>query len=68
MKINRKIEIAEQAIRSISHHDDEDLAMREAALARLSKTIDAERVAANKRLQERIEEQMYGKAEGTARA
>lgn len=67
MKLNRKIEIAEQAIRSISQHDDEDLAMREAALARLSKTIDAERVAANKRLQDRINQQMYTD-QGTASA
>ena len=58
MKINRKIEIAEQAIRSISQHDDAELAMRDAALSRLVATIEAERTAAHARVQATIDEQL----------
>lgn len=58
MKINRKIELAEQAIRSISQHDDADLNLRAAALDRLAATIEAERLAAQARLQAKIEAQV----------
>lgn len=55
MKIARKIEIAEQAVRSISMHDDEDAQLRLAALDRLEATIKAEREAIAKRLQAKID-------------
>lgn len=56
MNIKRKIEMAEQAIRSISQHDDADLTIRDAALAKLGATIAAERTAAQARVQERVAE------------
>jgi len=60
MKLNRKLEIAEQAIRSISTHDDEDAAVRDAALKRLEEFIEAERQAAAQRVQAKIAAQVGG--------
>lgn len=60
MKLNRKLEIAEQAIRSISQHDDADLAMRQAALERLQGFIVTELEAAQERVQKKIAEQVVG--------
>ena len=58
MKIQRKLEIAEQAIRSITTHDDEDAAVRDAALKRLEAFIESERQAAAERVQKKIDEQV----------
>ncbi len=56
MDLRRKIELAEQAIRSISTHDDVDLAVRTAALNRLILTIKDERAQAADRVKARAEE------------
>lgn len=58
MDIRRKIEVAQQAIRSISTHDDADLAVRNAALDKLGATIEAEREAAQGRVQGTIDAQL----------
>ncbi|HCZ47426.1 MAG TPA: hypothetical protein DCZ11_00285 [Gammaproteobacteria bacterium] len=58
MKLNRKIELAEQAIKSISRHDDADLAVRDAALRRLEEFIGAERAAAAERVHAEIQKQV----------
>lgn len=63
MDIRRKIEIAQQAIRSISTHDDVDLAVREAALDKLNEFASAERVAAQERVQAAIDAQLDEKAD-----
>lgn len=49
MKIDEKVPYAEQAIRSITRHDDEPLDVRAKALAGLVKFIDREIVDAKKR-------------------
>lgn len=54
MDIKRKIEIVGQAVRSIAHHHDEDLAVREAALDQIQALVEAERTAARGRVQARI--------------
>ena len=54
MDIKRKIDLAEQHVRSISRHDDEDMAVRSAALAKVAQFIDAERKAMGERVQARI--------------
>lgn len=54
MDIKRKIEIVGQAVRSIAHHHDEDLAVREAALDQIQGLVEAERAAARQRVQARI--------------
>jgi hypothetical protein len=43
MKLNRKLEIAETAITSISRHEDEDGAVRVAALDRVIAFAEAEK-------------------------
>ena len=50
MNLQRKIEIAATAIFSISQHDDEDSAVRQAALDLVEKVIAAERAAINTRV------------------
>jgi hypothetical protein len=57
MKLNRKIEIAQQAIASISTHDDEDAAVRLAALARVESFIASEKA----RIQADIDAQIEAK-------
>lgn len=42
MDIQRKVEIAEQAIRSITTHDDEDSVVRLSAIKHLTKFIEKE--------------------------
>ncbi len=52
MDLKRKIELTEQHVRSISRHDDADMAIREAALAKVEKCIAAEREAMAARVAE----------------
>lgn len=54
MDIKRKIELAQQSIASIARHDDEDLAVREAALNRVGEIIAAERDQMEERVKARI--------------
>lgn len=54
MDIRRKTELAENAIALLARHDDEDLAVRDAALARLEQHIAREREAAQARVAERV--------------
>ena len=63
MDIKRKLEVAQQAIQSISTHDDEDLAVRNAALDRIVALVEAEKAAAAQRVAERIAAHM-GAAQG----
>lgn len=58
MDITRKLEIAEQSIRSISQHDDADSGLRDAALKRLEAFVEAERAGMLARVQERIDAQV----------
>lgn len=60
MKVDRKLELAEKAIASISRHDDEDTMLRAAALDRLIAFIESERVAMRERVGERITGQVGG--------
>lgn len=62
MDIARKLELAEQHIRSISQHDDADMAIRAAALDRLVQRIDAERASMAERVQRRIEDALRSPA------
>lgn len=62
MDLNRKLEIADSVIRSISRHDDEDMAVRSAALDRVDALIAAERVAMQERVDERIASQLDASA------
>lgn len=43
MKLNRKLEIVDQAVKSISQHTDEDAAVRAAALDRISEMVKWEK-------------------------
>ena len=45
MKLNRKLEIVWQAVKSISTHTDEDAAVRAAALDRVAEIVAAEKAA-----------------------
>ena len=60
MKLGHKAEIAEQAIRSISMHDDADFLLRDAALARLEAFIVNEREEAKLRLASKLSEEGFG--------
>jgi hypothetical protein len=60
MNLARKIEIAALAVTSISRHDDEDAAVRHAALARLEELIKAEHEAMDERVKARIAESLKG--------
>lgn len=55
MNINRKIELAEQALRSLTTHDDVDVAVRHAALDRINAFIQTEREGMNARVQAKID-------------
>jgi hypothetical protein len=55
MDINRKLELAEQHIHSISRHDEIDMAVREAVLDRVIATIKAERGEMQARVKARAE-------------
>lgn len=63
MHLTRKIEIAEQSVRSISTHDDLDAAVRHAALQRLAQFIDAERKAIDERIAAKVAEHVGEAAE-----
>ena len=54
MDIAKKLDYARQAINVIAQHDDEDSAVRKAALDRLNEHIEAERAAIAARVAERI--------------
>lgn len=54
MDIKRKIEIVEQSIRSLTTHDDMDVAVRSAALDRIDALIAAERKAMHSRVEKKI--------------
>lgn len=56
MDLNRKLEVVSMAVTSISRHDDEDAAVRHAALNRVEALIKAEREAMGARVVERIAE------------
>lgn len=55
MDMKRKLEIAQRSIESISRHDDEDQAVRSAALDRLDAFVTSEREAMAKRVTDHIE-------------
>jgi hypothetical protein len=55
MDIKRKLEIVEQSIRSISTHEDEDAALRHAALDRVAAIVEREKAAVDAAVAERIE-------------
>lgn len=54
MDLQRKIEIGQTSITNISRADDQDSAIRHAALGALEKFISAEREAIDARLAEKI--------------
>ena len=54
MNIKRKVEIAEQSLRSISQHDDEDMAVRVAALDRVAAFVGSEKAAMQARVDAKI--------------
>jgi hypothetical protein len=54
MNLARKIEMAAQTIRSISRHEDEDAAVRQAVLDQVEATIKDERAWITARIAERI--------------
>lgn len=56
MDLQRKAQIAAQAIDSISRHDDEDAAVRSVFLDQLVEHITAEKAAIEARLQQRVEQ------------
>lgn len=58
MNIQRKLELAEQSIASISRHDDADTVLRDAALKRLEAFIGAERAAMAKRVEVHVAAQV----------
>lgn len=53
MDLKRKLELTESAITSISRHDDEDAAVRHAALDRVVQMIERERAGIDQRVKER---------------
>lgn len=55
MKLNRKLEIVEQAVKSISSHTDEDAAVRAAALDRVSALVQTEKAALDAEVKASIE-------------
>lgn len=58
MQIHDKLPYAKQHIRSISRHDDQDAAIRLAALDHLVKFIEAEKAAIHERVQAKIDAQV----------
>lgn len=55
MNIQRKLELARQHIEIIARHDDEDLAVRQAALQAVADHITAELQAASERVQAKVQ-------------
>lgn len=55
MKLNRKLEIVEQAVKSITTHTDEDAAVRAAALDRVIDMAKAEKEALDAEVKAGIE-------------
>ncbi len=55
MNIQRKLELARQHIEIIARHDDEDLAVRQAALQAVYRHIDTELQAAKERVQAKVQ-------------
>ena len=60
MDMNRKLELLDQSLKSIARHDDEDAAVRHAALDRVEAMVKAERAAMDKRVNDRIAETIAG--------
>ena len=60
MDLQRKIEYVASAVISISRHDDEDVAVRSAALDKVDEIIKAERARMAERVQDRIAEKVCG--------
>lgn len=58
MNLARKLEIAAMSVTSISRHDDEDAAVRHAALTKLEELIKAEREAMDARIAAHIAESL----------
>lgn len=54
MNLQRKIEIARYNIASIARHDDEELAVRIAALDQVVGIVNEEKAAAQQRVAERV--------------
>lgn len=55
MKLNRKLEIVSQAVKSISTHGDEDAAIRVAALDRVAAMVATEKEAVQAEVQAGID-------------
>lgn len=55
MKLGKKLEIVDVAIKSISRHTDEDAAVRSAALDRITAIVQAEKAALQTEVQAGIE-------------
>ena len=60
MNLQRKIEIAAQAVASVADHDDVDAQVRLAALDRIEEHIRAQRAAINSRVQASIVSELAG--------
>ena len=58
MDIKTKLAYVEQHIKGISRHDDEDAAVRAAALSRIVDLVEAERAEMQIRVAARVEELM----------
>ena len=58
MKLNRKLEIVEQGLVSISSHQDADASVRLAALEAVDKMIDAQRAAIEKEVADSIKTEL----------
>lgn len=54
MNLNRKIEIIKRAVESLARHDDEDVAVRHAALDHVLEHVAAERAAMDERVRRKI--------------
>ncbi len=55
MNIQRKLELARQHVEIIARHDDEDLAVRQAALQAVADHITSELQAASERVQAKVQ-------------
>jgi hypothetical protein len=56
MDLSRKVQIAAEAVNSISRHDDEDMAVRTAMLDHVAAHIQAEREAMQARIDAHLAE------------
>ena len=54
MNLTRKIEIIKRAVESLARHDDEDVAVRHAALDHVLEHVAAERAAMDERVKRKI--------------